>query len=115
MLRTRFALRSDQFLPTNMTSPTLRPIQPVEREQIAADNGLITAGESIPTDGTTTLKQESIDQYVSEISDTVEGVPSFLESNHGLVVDHDNDEGYHTQAADRKLRSASRKFSELSA
>lgn len=93
-----------------MTSPTLNSFPSLKREQTVAYNGLITPGESMSSAGITTPKQESIDQPFSEISDTVEGGSSFLRSNHGLIIDQDNDEGYHTQAPDRKIRSASRKF-----
>ena len=60
--------------------------------------------------GIITLKQEIIDVTSEDSSDTVEA-PSVIKSNHGLPTIED--EGYATQAAERRLRSTSRKFKPL--
>ena len=69
-------------------------------------NGVITPNSSMTTD-TLTPKQEDIDISFSDISGAVgtsfasrDGLPSQIP---------DQDEGYHTQAQDRKSRSDARK------
>jgi hypothetical protein len=88
-----------------MTSTSARFIQPLfKREHTVALTGLITPNESMSTTGIITPKQES-----PETSDTIEVMASIPVSNHGLMVEHEQDEGYHTQVPDPKLRSDSRK------
>jgi hypothetical protein len=61
--------------------------------------------------GTITLKREIFDVSSEDSSDTVEAPSVIKNSNHGLPTIED--EGYATQAAERRLRSTSRKFKPL--
>jgi hypothetical protein len=92
-----------------MTSTRRATNRAVKRESTHF-GGLPTPNQSMSSNaGIITLKQEIIDVTSEDSSDTVEA--PVIKSNHGLPTIED--EGYATQAAERRLRSTSRKFKPL--